>query len=234
MKKYLKKIFAICMLVIMLVCNSITLFASETSYEYIINYKNTADGSLTRDRVITSVKDCAFINVGGRVYEVYCYVDGEVLQLNTSNYLVQVVSERYDAKNDEWVKYASGAPYIKMTSALECVGGISKYNNSEEFKKAIEEQAVTPPSSEEPSTEEPTEQPTEEPPTEEPPTEEPPTEEPPTENIDYGIACNLVGDLIGNTKEFTPQAVMAIFVVCLVLECLSHIASALLSVGGMK
>ena len=102
-----------------------------------------------------------------------------------------------------------------MTSALECVGGISKYNNSEEFKKAIEEQAVTPPSSEEPST-------------------EPPTEEPPTENIDYGIAGNLVSDLIGNTKEFTPQSVMAIFVVCLVLECLSHIASALLSVGGMK
>ena len=225
MKKYLKKIFVICILVIMLVCNSITLFASETSYEYIINYKNATDGSLTRDRVITSVKDCAFINVGGRVYEVYCYVDGEVLQLNTSNYLVQVVSERYDAKNDEWVKYALGAPYIKMTSALECVGGISKYNNSEEFKKAIEEQAVTPPSSEEPSTEQPTEEPS---------TEEPPMEELPTDNIDYGIAGNLVSDLIGNTKEFTPQSVMAIFVVCLVLECLSHIASALLSVGGMK
>lgn len=232
MKKYSKKIFAICMLVTMLVCNSITLFASEATYEYIINYKNVSDGSLTRDRFITSVKDFAFIDVGHGIYEVYCYVDGEVLQLNTSNYLIQVIAERYDAENDKWVQYASGAPYIKMTSALECVGGISMYNNSEEFRKAIEEQPTTPPSSEEPSTEEPTEP--EDPSTEEQPTTPPSSEEPSAENIDYGIAGNLVSDLIGNTKEFTPQSVMAIFVVCLVLECLSHTASALLSVGGMK
>lgn len=79
---------------------------------------------------------------------------------------------------------------------------------------------------EEPETEESTEEPT---------TEEPTTPEEPTETeTNNGIAGGLVYDLIGDTTEFTPQSVMAIFVVCLVLECLSHIASALLSVGGMK
>ena len=122
--------------------------------------------------------------------------------------------------------------------------GISFFNSEQayiDYYAPIEEPSTEEPPTVEPPTEEP---PTEEPPTEEPPTEEPPTEEPPTEeppmsepstgDIDYGIAGNLVSDLIGNCKEFTPQSVMAIFVICLVLECLSHIASALLSVGGMK
>lgn len=55
-----------------------------------------------------------------------------------------------------------------------------------------------------------------------------------TEKKDNGIAGELVNDLIGSSEEFTPQSIMSIFVICLTLECLSHIASALLSVGGMK
>lgn len=56
-----------------------------------------------------------------------------------------------------------------------------------------------------------------------------------TDIVDTGTALNFVTDLIGTTETFTPQNVMSIFVICLVLECISHIASSIMNAtGGLK
>ena len=242
MKKYLKKIFVICILVIMLVCNSVVIFASEDNYSYEVYYVRD-NGVQYRAFFTTTIQPCALVRYDANRHYLYAYVEGEFVKVTTSNYLLgDVVVQEYNASVNAWEASSKASAFSIRTTEYTLLSGVDIYETFDEFENYIN----TPPVSEEPSTEEPTEQPTEppteqpteppteEPPTEEPPTEKPPTEEPPTENIDYGIAGNLVSDLIGNTKEFTPQSVMAIFVVCLVLECLSHIASALLSVGGMK
>lgn len=143
--------------------------------------------------------------------------------------------------------YYSNSSNIKSVSANVTYNSSFKYDDNnplkaQAFAMFLNEHPTETPSTEEPTTEPSTEEPTVEPSTEEP-TVEPSTEEPtiepsnpvePSNPTDSGTALDFITNLIGTDDKFTPQNVMAIFVVCLITECISHIASALLTTGGMK
>lgn len=147
--------------------------------------------------------------------------------------------------------YYSNSSNIKSVSANVNYSSSFKYDDNnplktQAFAMFLNEHPTVEPSTEEPTTEPTTEEPTTEPNTEEPtigPSTEEPTSEPTTEPItpiepdtptDNGTVTEFVTDLIGTEELFTPQNVMAIFVICLITECISYIASALLSTGGLK
>ena len=225
MKNKMKHILILVCAFTMIVSNSIIAFADDT-YTYTIEY-SMSNGTRFQYTFTTTLGNCVLVKDSVR-YGLYAYgyVNGEAVDITGSQYLVGNMVGYVDREGNGNFTYLKETSEISFPYGYE-VTGIDVYGTIDEYVSYM--RANEP---EEPSTEEPTEP--EEPSTEEQPTTPSSSEEPPVENIDYGIAGNLVSDLIGNTKEFTPQSVMAIFVVCLVLECLSHIASALLSVGGMK
>lgn len=138
--------------------------------------------------------------------------------------------------------YYSNASNIKSVSANVNYCSTFKYDDnnplkSQAFAMFLNEHPTVEPSTEEPTVEPSTEEPTVEPSTEEPtsePTTEPITPIEPDTPTDNGTVTEFVTDLIGTEELFTPQNVMAIFVICLITECISYIASALLSTGGLK
>ena len=225
MKNKMKHILILVCAFTMIVSNSIIAFADDT-YTYTIEY-SMSNGTRFQYTFTTTLGNCVLVKDSVR-YGLYAYgyVNGEAVDITGSQYLVGNMVGYVDREGNGNFTYLKETSEISFPYGYE-VTGIDVYGTIDEYVSYM--RANEP---EEPSTEEPTEP--EEPSTEEQPTTPSSSEEPPVENIDYGIAGNLVSDLIGNTKEFTPQSVMAIFVVCLALECLSHIASALLSVGGMK
>lgn len=236
MKNKMKHILILVCAFTMIVSNSIIAFADDT-YTHTIEY-SMSDGTRFRYTFTTTLGNCVLVKDSVRYGQyAYGYVNGEAVDITDSQYLVGNMVGYVDREGNGNFTYLRETTEISFPYAYE-VMGIDVYGTIDEYVTYMRANEPEEPSTEEltepeePSTEEPAEP--EEPSTEEQSTTPPSSEEPPTENIDYGIASNLVSDLIGNTKEFTPQSVMAIFVVCLVLECLSHIASALLSVGGMK
>lgn len=138
--------------------------------------------------------------------------------------------------------YYSNSSNIKSVSANVNYSSSFKYNDnnplkSQAFAMFLNEHPTVEPSTEEPTIEPSTEEPSIEPSTEEPDTEpstEPITSVEPDTPTESGSVTEFVTNLIGTEELFTPQNVMAIFVICLITECISYIASALLSTGGLK
>ena len=129
--------------------------------------------------------------------------------------------------------YYSNSSNIKSVSANVNYSSSFKYDDNNPLKSQAFTMFLNEHPTVEPSTEEPTTEPTTEEPTTEPSTE-PVTPVEPDTPTDNGTVTKFVTDLIGTEELFTPQNVIAIFVICLITECISYIASALLSTGGLK
>lgn len=221
--KKTKFILIILCILTLTIGSCLTVCAEETyTYEVIYSQSNVAYPLCIK--FTSYYNNCAMVLING-TYNCYYYDGKEAHHCTSSDGLIGECETYKISSNGSMSLYytgsALGVSSSKLTSTFT---GISVYDSLESYVASF---------SEEPETEDSTTETPEEPTTETP--EEPTTEMPDTDNTDAGIASEFIIKLIGTEEAFTPQNVIAIFVICLILECISHIASSILNMsGGLK
>ena len=243
--KKTKFILIISCILILAIGSCLTVCAEETyTYEVIYSQSNVAYPLCIK--FTSYYNNCAMVLING-TYNCYYYDGKEAHHCTLSDGLIGECETYKISSNGSMSLYYTGSAIGVSSSTLSSTfTGISTYDSLESYIASFDELETEEPTtetSEEPITEtpeEPTTETPEEPTTEEPTTPISPTTPttptiPDTDNTDAGIASEFIIKLIGTEETFTPQNVIAIFVICLILECISHIASSLLNVtGGLK